>query len=84
VGKKNEILEYYRSQPCEVCGKPPPSDPAHITTKRLKGHDLENLMSLCRAHHSEQHQSGIKSFVLKYRLPIDLDCIYPKRKNPKE
>lgn len=63
---------------CMVCNAPPPSDACHITTKRLRGDALDNLMPLCRREHQEQHRIGIKSFVRKYNLPIDLSGIYAK------
>lgn len=76
--KKN--LEITRKKKCEVCGKLPPSDPAHIHSRGAGGSDdLSNLMALCRKHHIEQHQIGLHSFTLKYNLPLDLSGIYPKR-----
>ena len=78
--KDNDVLDYFRKRPCEVCNKPPPSDPCHIRSKGAGGKDEpENLMSLCREHHTSQHQMGLKSFVRKYNLPVDIVSIYPRR-----
>ena len=77
---QDAVKEAVRSQPCLVCRRRP-SDPAHIQTKGAGGSDTaENLMPLCRMHHSEQHQIGIKSFTRKHDLPLDISGIYPKYK----
>ena len=54
---------------CTVCGKPGPSDPAHLRTKRVHGDAY--LVPLCHSHHVEQHQSGIRSFCAKYDFGIE-------------
>jgi hypothetical protein len=65
-------------RPCMVC-RQIPSDPAHIVSYAVCREDREeNMIPLCRLHHSEQHQMGIKSFVRKYKLPIDITSIYPR------
>ena len=51
-----KVLEEVRSNPCIVCGKKP-SDPAHIKSRGAGGPDVpENLLPLCRIHHSTQLQ----------------------------
>lgn len=76
--KDLELLKKIRQQCCFVCGRDGPSDCAHITVKRIKGDERDNVLPLCRPCHSEQHQVGIKSFVQKYRLPIDFSGGYPR------
>lgn len=86
MGKSNDIdwLEYYRRRPCQVCGEPPPSDPAHIQSKGSGGPDSEdNLMSLCRGHHVQNHAYGWKAFSKMYGLPISFENIYPRRSDIK-
>ncbi|GAF84320.1 unnamed protein product [marine sediment metagenome] len=54
-----EVLESFRRLPCVVCDCAPPSDPCHITSKGAGGGDAEeNLISMCREHHQEQHGKG--------------------------
>jgi hypothetical protein len=60
------ILHSFYTRHCIVCGVRG-CDPAHIKTKGSGGDDIENnLMPLCRKHHSEQHATGIVSFINKY------------------
>lgn len=51
------VLDQFRGRPCVLCGKP--SDPAHIKSRGAGGpDDPQNIVSLCREHHSMQHQYG--------------------------
>lgn len=54
-----ELLAEFRKKPCEVCGKPGPSDPHHVFSKGAGLAEIrENLVSLCRACHSGYHYSS--------------------------
>lgn len=65
VSKKN--LAMIRALPCFVCGGRP-CDADHLSSRGAGGGDeLANLQALCRLHHIERHQIGIKSFVTRYR-----------------
>ncbi len=56
-----------------------PVDPAHIRSRGAGGGDEpDNVIPLCRACHSEQHQMGLKAFAEMNGLPIDFSSIYPK------
>jgi hypothetical protein len=78
------ILDTVRQQRCLVCSAPPPSDSCHIQTRGSSGPDsFDNLMALCRRHHSEQHQIGIRTFVNKYALPISWESGWPRRTDVK-
>jgi len=46
--------------------------PAHVKSRGAGGQDISNIVPLCTAHHSEQHNAGIKSFQLKYDLDLPL------------
>ena len=46
------------------------SDPHHIVTRGAGGPDAENLVSLCRHHHTEAHNMGIRSFQLHYNFDL--------------
>lgn len=62
------LLADFRVRPCLICGKTP-SDPAHIKTKGSGGHDVEeNILSLCRSHHSIQHTMSWYKFSEKFPM----------------
>lgn len=61
-----QLLDKYRRRSCDVCGNFP-SDPAHIKSRGAHGDDVDdNLLSLCREHHTEQHQIGHFKMSRKY------------------
>ncbi|HAR6441028.1 TPA: hypothetical protein I1811_000540 [Staphylococcus pseudintermedius] len=58
---------------CVICGKPH-SDLAHyeavgrgFNRKKINHYD-KHVLALCREHHNEQHNIGVKSFDKKYHL----------------
>lgn len=54
-------LDATRLNPCVVCGNK--SDAAHIKSRGAGGDDTgDNLISLCRVHHSLQHHMGWRRF----------------------
>jgi hypothetical protein len=60
------LLDSYHLKPCVVCSKTP-SDPHHITSRGAGGGDIEeNLISLCRQHHTQIHQEGQTKFLIRY------------------
>lgn len=67
--KSPEVLELIRlikSQPCIVCGTTP-VDCCHIKSKGAGGqYESWNIVPMCRAHHSEQHQLGFRLFLNRY------------------
>jgi hypothetical protein len=63
-----ELLDQAVLSPCLVCGRVP-SDPHHVTTVKAGGADsLDNVMSLCRMHHTEWHKSSPGTFCAKYPM----------------
>lgn len=75
-----EVLDWARGRPCEVCGSAPPSDPAHIQTRKSGGPDTkDNVWSLCREHHTMQGTIGIKSFSERFGLELTWVGGYPRR-----
>lgn len=60
------------SRRCEICGQP--ADIAHVDTvgagrnRDTINHIGKRVMALCRVHHSEQHNMGVKSFMEKHHL----------------
>ena len=58
---------------CVICGKPN-SDIAHLEAvgsgrdRRTHDHTNHHVLALCRRHHNEQHQVGIKTFNQTYHL----------------
>ncbi len=66
-----KFLATFKHKPCLVCGKTP-SEPDHIKTKGSGGGDVEGgVWPLCRQHHNERHNTGIRTFVLKYPALAD-------------
>lgn len=65
---REPLTPYSEMKPksCLVCGVPD-VDVAHIKTRGSGGgNDDDNVMHLCRDHHTEQHKIGIVTFVEKY------------------
>lgn len=60
--------------PIEKYDEPPTlisvSDPHHVKSRGAGGPDAENLVPLCRAHHTEAHTVGITEFQLRYNLDL--------------
>jgi len=68
--KDKKALEKFRSQPCIICGDL--SDPCHIQSQGAGGDDLpDNLLSLCRKHHTEMHMKGWPHMFRFYRAVGD-------------
>lgn len=73
--KENKTFLYYATvnRMCVICGKPN-ADLAHYETvgrgmnRKLIDHYDKHILALCRTHHSEQHNMGIKTFNRKYYL----------------
>lgn len=64
--KNQKVRDSYKSMPCLVCRRTP-SDPCHIKSYATTLQDnANNLMPLCRVHHTESHKIGIVTFVKKY------------------
>lgn len=59
--ENEELLATVRGLPCIACGRHPPVDAHHVRTRAAGGHDeAENLMPLCREHHTHIHRIGIR------------------------
>lgn len=62
----SKLLEIVRNQKCTVCQKWP-SDPHHITSRGAGGGDTgDNVIPLCRKHHTEWHSRGPIHMVSTY------------------
>lgn len=51
-----------RTMDCCACGRPGPSDPAHVRSRGAGGRDKGNIVPLCRPCHNLQHAKGMKTF----------------------
>lgn len=66
-----ELIEFIKKEcPCLACGRQP-VDAHHVKSQGSGGNDVvENLMPLCREHHSFGidcvHSLGLNRFVLKF------------------
>lgn len=71
---------------CWICGQPE-SDLAHVEAvgagrdRKTIDHTKHHVMTLCRKHHSEQHQIGIETFLIKYKLPAGIKLSQENLKN---
>ena len=74
------LAVFVRGLPCLVC-RARPVDPAHVRSRGAGGHawigDPDNpatargnLVPLCRKHHREQHDTGLRSFETKHGLVL--------------
>ena len=74
-----DYIKYIKSQFCGVCGTSP-VDPDHLETIGMgnsrKKPSLKDLscVPLCRVHHTERHQLGIKRFNELYRIDLWKDA----------
>lgn len=65
--KNPKLLEHVRDQPCLVC-KIKGVDVHHVKSKGAYGDDVENnVVPLCREHHTEVHKIGLNRFSEKYK-----------------
>jgi len=61
-----DFLDSFHDLRCSACSKRG-TEPAHIKTRGSGGDDVwENLLPLCRLHHSMQHQIGWLKFATKF------------------
>lgn len=79
--------KWVRSHGCCVPGcEDGPIEFAHVRSAANSGTGLRPhdafAISLCRAHHAEQHRIGVKSFEDKYNLDMGLAAIEFTRKSP--
>lgn len=64
-----------RALPCAACGRPGPSDPAHVVSRGAGGGDRGNVIPLCKSDprtghegcHQAQHQRGWGAL---YAMPL--------------
>lgn len=49
-------------------------DACHVKTRGAGGADLGNLVPMCRAHHTEQHTLGIRSFQRKHGVDMKAEA----------
>ena len=61
-----------KNRRCVLCGRP--ADIAHYNAvgmgrnRNKMSHEGLYIMTLCRAHHTEQHKIGLKTFIMKYHI----------------
>ena len=64
--QNRRLLDSYHLMRCCECGREG-CDPAHAKSKGSGGDDIkENVIPLCRKHHTEQHKIGVVTFAKKY------------------
>ena len=77
-GREHQKDEAYRDRVrnrcCLICGASPPSDAAHVRSWGAGHGDEDNLVPLCRTHHSEQHTEGIETFQRKHDIDLEAEA----------
>lgn len=75
-----ELITYLKNRPCAACGRLY-VDVHHIVSRGAGGGDvLNNLIPLCREHHTEIHQIGQAKMIEKFpSVKIWLDKIGHKK-----
>ena len=79
---------WIRTLPCLLCdnlavldwidaGKPcgGPVECAHVRSRGAGGPDVANTVPLCRKHHRQQHDIGIRSFERIYGISLELKAL---------
>lgn len=69
--------ELCRRLPCAACGRPGPSDPAHVISRGAGGKDRGNVIPLCKSDpgtgyvgcHEDQHQRGWEAIYSATEIP---------------
>ena len=65
--KNVKLRRRVKSDPCVVCGSEP-CDPCHIRSFKVSQCDADwNLISMCRAHHIQQHAYGWGRMIERHR-----------------
>lgn len=67
--ENRKLLEDVKRLPCAVCNRcqPTGNDPDHVTSRGAGGGDtVENVMPLCREHHTERHAVGKLEMCRRY------------------
>lgn len=64
-----KLLDEVKKLPCLICRRPSESDPCHVKSVGSGGSDeIQNCISLCRPHHTEQHKHGWKFMTDQYEV----------------
>jgi len=65
--RDRRVLDHVKSQPCLICGSLHGTDPHHVTSVGAGGKDtLDNVMPLCRRHHTLFHCRGLYEFIIEH------------------
>lgn len=62
-----ELIEMVKTLPCIACRAVPCGDAHHVSTRGARGNDVaNNLLPICRKHHTMIHAIGNKKMCEKY------------------
>ena len=80
IKTNKDYIKYIKSKHCLVCGRSP-VDPDHLEHLGMGGANKGGLkdyscVSLCRQHHSERHDLGLRRFEEKYNLNLWKEAFY--------
>lgn len=72
--RDRDLMDSFHEKGCVACGKRG-SDPAHVRSRGSGGDDVaDNLVPLCREHHTIQHAIGWSRFVERFPT-VGLDLV---------
>ena len=66
-----DYINFIRNKPCSICFNPAPNDPHHLIAIGMgrnrnklteREHIEKGVVPLCRKHHQEFHNGGLKKF----------------------
>lgn len=66
--RNKDYTDWIRTMPCVICGGW--AEVAHVKSRGAGGNDLGNCVPLCRKHHQQQHDMGIKSFQAQWNVDL--------------
>lgn len=69
-----EYVAHVKGLPCVVPGCTHRDIEAAHVVSRGAGGGPEDIVPLCRTHHREQHDSGIRTFEDRYELDLDIEA----------
>ena len=75
-----DYIKYIKSKHCLVCGRSP-VDPDHLETLKMGGENKGGLkdfscIPLCRIHHTERHNLGLRRFQEKHIVNVWKEAFY--------
>ena len=80
IKTNKDYIKYIKSKHCLVCGVSP-VDPDHLQTLKMGGENKGGLkdfscVPICRKHHTERHDLGLRRFEEKHNINLWKEAFY--------